>query len=116
MDKNSLKDRAKAHWTGRGTRSIDVPEWGATIFYRTPNLAIIKAVMEESKGDTIEAQARIVVACAMDDSDERIWSKPEYKDLMTSVDPAIVARLATAIMADGSLDLSPKDMAADEKN
>lgn len=114
--RQQLKDRAKAHFAGRDRGRVDVPEWEAVIWYKTPNLATLKAVMAEAMGDTIEAQARIVVACATDDAGERIWSKAEYKDLMTSVDPGIVARIANAIMADAKLDSSPKAAAEDEKN
>lgn len=114
--RQQIRERAKSHFAGRQTGKIEVPEWEATIFYKTPNLATLKAAFAEAQGDTIEAQARIVVACATDDTGERIWSKADYRDLMTSVDPAVVARIANAIMADAKLDSSAKQMAEDEKN
>lgn len=116
MDKNAFKERAKAHFADRGRQSIDVPEWGGVIFYKTPNLAILKRVMADAKGDAIEAQARIVVACATDENGEKIWQTPEYQDLMKAMDPGVVARIANAIMKDVSLDFSPGAMADDEKN
>lgn len=114
--RHALKERAKAHWTARGTKSIEVPEWQATVFYRTPNLSTLKEVMSDSKGDAIEAQARVVVACCTDEDGQKIWSKPEYLDLMKSTDPGIVARLANAIMAEANLDFTPREVAEDEKN
>jgi len=114
--RQQIKDRAKAHFAERGTGKVEVPEWEATIYYKTPNLATLKAVFAEAQGDNIEAQARVVVACAMDDAGAKIWSKAEYRDLMTSVDPSIVARIANAILAEAKLDTSPKQMAEDEKN
>jgi hypothetical protein len=116
MDKNAFKERAKAHFADRGMQNVDVPEWHGKIFYKTPNLAVLKRVMADSKGDAIEAQARIVVACATDENGEKIWSSPEYQDLMKSVDPGVVARIANAIMANVNLDFSPASMADDEKN
>lgn len=115
-NRQQIKERLKTHFASRETGRIEVPECGATIFYRTPNLATLKAAFADSQGDTIEAQARIVVACALDDAGEKIWSKVEYRDLMSSVDPAIVARIANAIMSDAKLDGSLSQMADDEKN
>lgn len=116
MDKNAFKERAKAHWADRGTESTHIAEWDATIFFKAPNFATIKAVTAESKGDPIEYAARMVVACAMDEHGEKIWSKPEYKDLMTMVDPQIILRIFKEIVKDAKLNLSAEELAADEKN
>lgn len=114
--RQQIKERAKQHFASRSIGKIEIPEWEATIFYKTPNLATLKSVMAEAQGDNIEAQARIVVACATDEAGEKIWAKLEYKDLMTSVDPGVVARIATAIMAAANLDMGGKQAAEDEKN
>jgi hypothetical protein len=114
--RQDIKDRAKAHFTARTGGKIEIPEWDCTIYFKTPNLATLKAVWADAQGDNIEAQARIVVACATDESGEKIWSKPEYRDLMTTVDPNIVARIGNAIMGGSNLDLNAKQMAEDEKN
>jgi hypothetical protein len=114
--RQQIKERARAQFANRETHKIEVPEWGATIFYKTPNLATMKQVTSESQGDPFEMQARLVVACATDDTGERIWSKAEYKDLMMAVDPAVVARIANQIMADANLDGGPQKRAEDEKN
>ena len=114
--RQQIKERAKAHFAERKIGTIEIPEWDSKIFYKAPNLATLKAAMSEAQGDTIEAQARIVVACATDDAGERIWSKAEYRDLMTSVDPGLVARIANAIMAASKLDMRAKQQAEDEKN
>lgn len=114
--RQQIKERARAQFVNRETHKIEVPEWGATIFYKTPNLATLKLVNAESQGDPIEMQARLVVACSTDDTGERIWNRVEYKDLMTAADPGVVARIANAIMAAANLDASAKQMAEDEKN
>lgn len=110
-----IKERAKAQFLARATESVEVPQWGTRIYFKTPNLSTIKSVMADAKGDNIEAQARIVVACATDEHGERIWNKTEYKDLMTEYDPAAVALVASAIMQGMSLG-DAKEMAEDEKN
>ena len=116
MDKNAFKERAKALWAERATHCVEVPEWSGKIHYKTPNLATLKSVMAESKGDPIEFSARIVVACAMDENGEKIWSKAEYLDLMKAVDPAVVNRIGNAIVSEAKIVLTPEAMADDEKN
>lgn len=116
MSASQIKERAKSQFLNRATDSLDIPQWGAKVYFKTPNLSTIKSVMADSKGDNIEAQARIVVACATDENGERIWSKAEYKDLMIEYDPAVVAMIAAAIMKGISLEVTPAQMAEDEKN
>mgnify|MGYP001054892153 CR=1 FL=1 len=65
----------------------------------------LKQVMADAKGDPIEMQARIVVACAMNEKGERIWQRLDYSELMREYDPAIVARIANLIMAEAKLDV-----------
>lgn len=114
--RQQIKDRAKSHWAKRETGTVEVLEWGATIHFKSPNLATVKAAMADAKGDPIEAQARIVVACATDVDGNRIWSKAEYRDLMIEYDPSIVTRIGNAIMADVGFAATAKEMADDEKN
>jgi hypothetical protein len=116
MNAAQLKEKAKAQFLARATDSIEVPQWGATIYFKTPNLTTIKSAMADAKGDNIEAQARIVVACATDENGDRIWSKAEYKDLMIEYDPGAVAMIAGAIMKNVSLAPDAAHMADDEKN
>lgn len=100
-----IRDKAKAHFASRGTRSIDVPEWECTIHYRVPNLQTLKTVMADGKNDPVEMQARIVAAVATDEKGDRIWGKLDYKELMVETDPGVVARIANAIMSEAKLDV-----------
>lgn len=114
---DAFKERAKARFLDRAILSIEVPQWEITVFFKTPNLETIKAAVAASQGDTFESQARLVVACAMDENGEKIWkNKAEYKDLMTSYDPGAVAAVAKAITDGMKLNLSVQEQTEDEKN
>jgi hypothetical protein len=114
--RHQIKERARAKFANRETHKVEVPEWGVTIFYKTPNLATLGMVKSESGENQVEMQARLVVACATDETGERIWTKAEYLDLMNFVDPGPVMRISTEIMAHFNLDGGPQMRADDEKN
>lgn len=116
MNAAQLKEKAKAQFGSRGLQSIVVPQWDATIYYKSPNLSTIKAAYAQSKGDSFEMNARIVVACAMDENENRIWNGAEYKDLMVEYDPGAVVMVAKAIMEGVNLMSDPQQQAEDEKN
>lgn len=111
-----FKHKAKESFVGRETRSIFIPEWGATIYFKKPNLATFKAAMVESNREPLEMQARMVVACATDAEGKKIWNSAEYVDLMTSYDPDVVSRIADAIMNGTKLATTAQEQAEDEKN
>lgn len=114
--RDQVKEKAKAQWADRSRGQVDVPEWETTIYFKTPNLAMLKDVSNDSGRDPIESQARLVVACATDVNGERIWNKAEWHDLMTAYDPSIVSRIASAIMSKSSFAATPQEKAIDEKN
>ncbi len=111
-----IKERAKAQFQSRPIESIDVPQWGTKIYFRSPNLSTIKAAFADSKGDNFEMNARIVVSCALNEAGEHIWSKVEYRDMMTEYDPGVIITIAKAIMSGVNLISDPQQQAEDEKN
>ena len=104
----SILDRAKSHFENRPVHQIEVPEWGEgntplTVYFKTPNLADMSRAAKESKGDMIEQAARIVVARATDANNVRLFQNAEVLSLMKHVDPAVVSRIANAIMAEANM-------------
>lgn len=113
----SILDRAKAHFENRPVHQIEVPEWGdgnapLTVYFKTPTLADMSRAAKESKGDMIEQAARIVVARATDANGVRLFQPAEVLTLMKHVDPAVVTRIANAIMAEAKMG----DAASEAKN
>lgn len=115
----NIIERAQAHWDSRPQHEIEVAEWGEkgaalTVCFRTPNAATLSRVVKESKGDTIEQAARLVVACATDMNGERLFKPADAVTLMKHVDPGVVTRIAAKIMAEARFDVeeSEKNSAA----
>ena len=111
-----IKERARAQWAERSGGTVEVPEWDTTIHFKTPNLATLKTISNESNRDPIEIQARLVAVCATNDKGDRFFSKAEASELMTHYDPAIISRIAAAIMEKSRFATTPEEKAADEKN
>ena len=99
----SIKDKLKAHYAERARHELYIPEADETVYFKTPNLATLKQVTADSKGNPIEMQARLVVSCCTDANGEKIWKPIEYADLMREYDPAVVARIANTITEKANL-------------
>lgn len=111
-----LKERIRTQFLSRPMESVDVPQWGTRVFFKSPNLSTIKSAVADSKGDSFEMNARIVVACALDENGQHIWSKVEYRDMMTEYDPAVIVMIAKAIMKGFNFIAEPQQQTEDEKN
>lgn len=98
-------DAAIAHFEGRPTHQVDVPEWGGTIYFKTPNSMTLSKVNRAAKGDPIEMGARLVAECAMNDKGNRVFGSLDYKELMIKADPAVLGRVVEAIMTEARLDV-----------
>ncbi len=112
----SVLDIAKEHWASRPVCTIEVPEWGKdgvplVVHFKTPSAADLSKVVKESKGDPIEQAARLVALKAQDAAGARLFSNADVFSLMREVDPAVVSRIAQAIMAEAKIDVE-----AAEKN
>jgi len=113
---SSVLERAIAHFQAKPRNKVEVPEWGVTVFYGTPNGVTLSLVHRDSKGDPVEMAARMVAHIAEDEAGKKLFSRLDYKDLMVKVDPAVVQRIAEAIMKDARLDGTPAERAETEKN
>jgi hypothetical protein len=115
-----ILDRAIEHFQSRPTHDVDVPEWGEggqfKVYFRTPNGSILSRVNKESKGDPIEAAARMVALCSLDGNGEKLFKPLDYADIMKKTDPAVFSRIAARMMEEAKLDVSPAGMADAEKN
>lgn len=112
----SILAAAIAHYESLPVQMIDVPEWGATIYYRTPNAQTLAICQRESNGNAHEFGARLVATCSMNEAGERLFNKLDYKDLMLRTDPGVLSRVAGAIAAQATLNASPAGLEDAAKN
>lgn len=102
-----LRQHLIEQFSGRAVKTVEVPGWPEPVYFKVPNLSTLKQTMADAKGDPVEMQARVVVACAEDGKGVKIWpNKIDYTEVMTRIDPGIVARIANAIMAEAKLDVA----------
>lgn len=118
----SILDRAIAQFQNRPTHEVSVPEWSEDgksefmVFFKTPNGSTLSKVHKESKGDPIEAAARMVAICSLDGNGERLFRPGDYGEIMRRTDPAVFSRIANRMMEEAKLDVSPQGLADAEKN
>lgn len=111
----SVLERALGHFEARPRFEVDCPEWGAVVFFKVPNLATFAKVQADAK-NAVEMTARLVARCAEHEDGKRMFGDLDYKDLMTRTDPAVVRRIADAIMARSNLAGGDADVLDAEKN
>lgn len=118
----SVLDRAIAQFQNRPLHNVDVPEWSEDgksefrVYFKTPNGSVLSKVHKESNGDPIEAAARMVALCSLDEKSEKLFAPLDYKDIMKRTDPAVFSRIANRMMEEAKLDVSPQGLADAEKN
>lgn len=101
----TVLERALAQFDTRATHSVEVPEWGEagkplTVYFRAPNAATLSKVTRDSEGDAVKQMAMLVAQCALDEKGGRLFTNMNWRDLFDGTDPAVVGRIAGAIMAE----------------
>jgi hypothetical protein len=108
-------DRAIAHWkkTRGERRSLEVPEWGEggkpmIVYWGAWTLGEQDRCADDGMmvqvGDKIGLRplgfARVVCVKAEDENGSRLFKDVEERELLNEVQPAIVKRIGTVILAD----------------
>jgi hypothetical protein len=112
----TVLERAKLHFApSRGTmREIHVPEWGDEsddgIFYATAlNLSERQRIDRISKGDGFELGIEVILLKLTDKHGNPVFSRKEKPDLMRSVDPEILGRVAADILGNANMETAEKN-------
>lgn len=96
-------ERAKAHFDGLKGSSIDVPEWGCTVYFDPPSLAQRQKWMgmQESR-----AQASVLIRCAKAKDGTPLFEDTPATSaaIQGELDARIVARIVKAILGDATPD------------
>ena len=97
---SSAIDKIRSHFDSLAKRKIDVPEWDLVI-HATPltiseRSQIYRGVVE---GDDHTPLVRILMVKAKDEIGDPLFSKADEPHLMNHADPAVVFRVASAILS-----------------
>jgi hypothetical protein len=109
----SILEQAEAHFDGIGRRSISVPEWGkegkpAVITWMPMTVLQQRAVLA-GKDPGPELKVDVLILKAQDENGNKLFSEMDKHRLMTKVDPAVVDRIATAILKAPNVDETEKN-------
>lgn len=102
---SDILDRARAHFSNMGRRRVEVPEWGedgAPAIFFAPSLTLRdrQSVERRCKGDVATRMILTVIMFAQKEDGTRAFTDDAStrRAFETEVDPAVVARLAAAIL------------------
>ena len=105
----NLIDQAVAHFSSREIRSMNVPEWEATVYAKNMSLDAKSRLAKRADGDTYDY---LVYACILgltDEQGEAVFTLEDKVKLKKSVDPDIVIRLGNfALGIEGDEERDPE--------
>ena len=104
MDANEILKAAEDHFSKVATecdlRSVEVPEWGATLYFPAAISLLRKSrIMEASANGGLEHMAQIIIECARDEQGKPIFTKAHKSHMMTKVDSNVLIRVAGEMAA-----------------
>ena len=99
----SAIDNAIAHYKSKGTKIIEVKEWGdgeqpMKIFCEPITLFDMKKFMRLAKDDEVEMLVYVLIYKALNESGEKIFTIDDKNKLLNQVDSSVLVRVATEIM------------------
>ena len=112
---NPIIDRARLHFRADERRAIEVPEWGEggqpLMLYAAPCTLADKRVLHNryKDGGLQEMYVHARVMKAQHEDGKPAFDLADKRALMTSVDPAVVERVAEAILASASVEDAEKN-------
>lgn len=113
---NPIIDRARLHFRADELRRIEVPEWGETpdaplVLMAAPVTLADKQLLHNryKAGGLQEMYVHALVLKAKKPDGTAAFGLDDKRSLMTGVDPAVVERVAEAILAAASLEDAAKN-------
>jgi hypothetical protein len=94
----SAIDKVKAHFSGKKTRDMEVPEWGFKVYVKPINLTTRNQWNALSGGDNAHYLAISVAKGAVDKDGTRLFSDQDIESLMEASDGTVVGQVASFIL------------------
>ena len=107
-------EKAKAHFKDKNVNVIEVPEWGESgkpfLIYSTPfTLAEKDKIFKGSQESSLKVLVDCLILKAKDEKGEQIFTLEHKRDLLNSVDPDVIVRIANEMIATASVEESIKN-------
>ena len=100
---SEILEKAKAHFSDKlsgGMGEINVPEWGATIYFKPVNLEQRNTIYTAYKDKGLEMYIQMLITRALDSDGNRMFKNVDKLELRKHVDPDVIERICSAMEAD----------------
>ena len=94
---NTILAKAKEHFNSQLSgelKSLEVPEWGSTIYYKPMNIVQRDKIMKHALNNELGAAAvEAVILRSLKEDGSRVFKDADKVDLTRQVDPKVVDRI-----------------------
>ena len=102
-------EKAKAHFKDKTVNVIEVPEWGDDgkpfLIYSTPfTLAEKDKIFKGSQESSLKVLVDCLILKAKDQKGDPLFTLEHKRDLLNSVDPDVIVRIANEMIATASVE------------
>jgi hypothetical protein len=102
-------DQMKSHFAEQDVQTVEVPEWGTEdkpmlIYFKPFTLAEQKKLFKLAKNEDMDMMAYVLILKAMDKKGDKMFGIGDKRDLMNSVDPHVLSRVAGEISKTPTVD------------
>lgn len=94
----ALIDAAVAHFSNQEVRSLEVPEWGVTIYAKNLSLEDKAKWLKRAQEDTTDYMVYAVIYGAVDGDGKPLFDLSDKPKLRTAVDPDILSKVANFVL------------------
>lgn len=100
---SKVLSKAKEHFkevANKGQGSIEVPEWGTTVYWQIGGLNFAqqsKVIELQNSGKTAEALVEMLVMRAIDGEGQKMFKMVEKTEIMREVDPNVILKIVSAM-------------------
>lgn len=98
---SAFAEKIKAHYAGLALGSIDVPEWGTTIFVRPATIGQSAAILAEK--DQFRQACRLIQVRAKKEDGSPMFDEDDFSAMVSHGDVATINRLVDQIVGLGDL-------------
>jgi hypothetical protein len=102
-------EKAKSHFKNQNINKIEVPEWGENgqpfVIFSTPfTLAEKDKIFKGSQESSMKVLVDCLILKAKDEKGDPIFTLEHKRDLLNSVDPDVIVRIANEMIATASVE------------
>jgi len=107
-------EKAKSHFKNKNVNVIEVPEWGEEgkpfLIYSTPfTLAEKDKIFKGSQESSLKVLVDCLILKSKDEKGDSLFTLEHKRDLLNSVDPDVIVRIANEMISTATVDETIKN-------